>query len=153
MTKLKPINRSNEVVCKSSAAPVIDNTPTYDPTQFGPGADETVGRSKSKRETIAAARFFDEVVAFDRYQNRLNKINRGEIQVVNAVRMAACGGPHPTLILNTTQDAANANFKKIAQRLGPENLGPWSDFEWGMINGKLSALRWVLGDGWDNLDT
>lgn len=44
------------------------------------------------------------------------------------------------------------SMKKMEDKYGEDNL-LWDDFEWGMVNGKLSALRWVLGDKWDNLYT
>jgi hypothetical protein len=28
-----------------------------------------------------------------------------------------------------------------------------TDWDWGFVSGKLSAIRWVLGDEWDMLDT
>ena len=42
---------------------------------------------------------------------------------------------------------------RVEAKYGAENLGPYTEFEWGMINGKLSALRWVTGSEWDFLDT
>lgn len=49
---------------------------------------------------------------------------------------------------------AGPPMKRVEDRFeGPAELGPYDDFEWGMLNGKLSALRWVLGAEWDFLDT
>lgn len=43
--------------------------------------------------------------------------------------------------------------KAAAQRVREEyeDTGPWSDFEWGMLNGKLSPLRWPCGR-WASVD-
>jgi hypothetical protein len=48
---------------------------------------------------------------------------------------------------------AKASAGRVEKKYGKRNLIAHDDFEWGMFNGKLSALRWVLGDDWDMLDT
>jgi len=49
--------------------------------------------------------------------------------------------------------AAEKAARKVEKEF-PEMLEAIHDpFECGMLNGKLSALRWVLGEEWDSLDT
>jgi hypothetical protein len=48
-----------------------------------------------------------------------------------------------------------AGMRSVEKKYGKKKLRNYyhNDFEWGMLNGKLSALRWVLGGEWDFLDT
>lgn len=48
-----------------------------------------------------------------------------------------------------------AAMRRVEKKYGKRKLRNYyhNDFEWGMINGKLSALRWVMGSDWDMLDT
>ena len=48
-----------------------------------------------------------------------------------------------------------AAMRKVEKKYGKSKLRNYyhNDFEWGMLNGKLSALRWVMGSDWDFLDT
>jgi hypothetical protein len=54
-------------------------------------------------------------------------------------------------IRRETWERALRAARQIEDRYGLENLGPWNELERGMINGKLSALGWALGDEWDVL--
>ena len=54
-------------------------------------------------------------------------------------------------LLQTARRAAERIEKQYGK--GMRSLGPWTSFDWGVLNGKLSALRWVLGSEWDFLDT
>lgn len=56
------------------------------------------------------------------------------------------------MIVDEIWDGMIAAMKSAEERY-PAELGPWTDFEWGMLSGKLSAIRWMLGDEWDMLDT
>jgi hypothetical protein len=41
------------------------------------------------------------------------------------------------------------SLQKVEDQYEPlGKLGPYSDFEWGVLNGRLSALRWAGGESW-----
>jgi hypothetical protein len=48
---------------------------------------------------------------------------------------------------------AKAAARKKRKEYGPSIGHYMTDFEWGFMQGKFSALRWVLGEEWDFLDT
>jgi len=50
------------------------------------------------------------------------------------------------------RDLGAKGRKRIEEQYGKENLGPYTDFEWGELHGKHIAMRWVLDPeaGWDD---
>ncbi|AYE26607.1 hypothetical protein AQ870_27535 [Burkholderia pseudomallei] len=69
------------------------------------------------------------------------------------VSHAADSDRQPRVGCGLGSDGALEAAKRTEDEVGVDNLGPWLDFERGMLNGKLSALCWILGDEWDMLDT
>lgn len=109
-------------------------------------------QSRSLSEMLKAEYLLFRQVWYNRHWNLRSRIEEGTHQIVSEKDYASnCRRPDqtPASIWEQALEAA----KRTEEEIGLENLGPWDDFEWGMINGKLSALRWVLGDDWDMLDT
>jgi hypothetical protein len=48
---------------------------------------------------------------------------------------------------------ALANAEEIRNKYNEDELYFDEEFDWGMFNGKLSAIRWMLGYDWDMLDS
>lgn len=92
-------------------------------------------------------------VWYNRHWNRRITIEQGKIKIVEKETPQQQRSRREMTIQRDIWEGALRSAKRVEKRYGKENLGPWTDFEWGMVNGKLSALRWVLGDEWDMLDT
>ena len=103
-------------------------------------------------EIIDAMDLLFNQVWYNRHQNRCYRIEKGIIKIVEKETFPV--KDHDTRpIQRDIWEGALKSAARVEKQYGLENLGPWDHFEWGMINGKLSALRWVLGDEWDMLDT
>jgi hypothetical protein len=93
----------------------------------------------------------DELVTkvwYNRHMNLRWEIEHGKVKVIEKYDPKR----HNTTIVREVLQGALKAAERVEKRFNGEQL-QWDDFEWGMLNGKLSALRWVLGDEWDMLDT
>lgn len=103
-------------------------------------------------EILEAEHLLFRQIWYNRHWGLRNKIENGEISVVPEEDYSR--SPYRRdQILESVWTKALAAAKQTEEEVGIENLGPWSDFDWGMVNGKLSALRWVIGEEWDMLDS
>ncbi len=91
-------------------------------------------------------------VWYNRHQVTRQLIERGKVKIVEKETFPVKDHTRRP-IQRDIWEGALKSAEKVEKKYGLENLGPWDDFEWGMINGKLSALRWILGEEWDMLDT
>jgi hypothetical protein len=104
------------------------------------------------KEILEAMDLLFHQVWYNRHMNLRYRVEMGETKIVEKETFPVKDHRKRPVQRDVWEGALRA-AAKVEKKYGVEDLGPWSDFEWGMINGKLSALRWVLGDEWDMLDT
>jgi hypothetical protein len=105
-------------------------------------------------EILEAESLLFRQVWYNRHWNLRVAIERGKHKLVTREDWERASPKRKQrMTVDSVWTGALAAAKKTEDEVGIENLGPWTDFEWGMLNGKLSALRWVMGNEWDFLDT
>jgi PIN domain len=110
-----------------------------------------VERSRPLSEIGDAISELCDKIWYGRHKSIAQRVDAGYIKVVDKETSHTRDHERRPIQKNVWEGALKA-AKKMERKYGPDNL-LWDDFEWGMLSGKLSALRWVLGDDWDMLDT
>jgi len=108
---------------------------------------------RSLAEMQQAAHRLTLQVWHNRHKNREWEIENGTLKVVSRDQWSKTKGYNHSEIIDEIWRGALRSAKKVERELGTGNYGPYTDFEWGMINGKLSAIRWIWGEDWDELYT
>jgi hypothetical protein len=108
------------------------------PDEENPGKVFPMILRRGDKAILAAEEEFFDVIWYDRKLVMQNNIVEGKETITPEIKRGV--------------DEA---MKRVEKKYGKKKLRNYykDDFEWGMLNGKLSALRWVLGDEWDMLDT
>lgn len=94
---------------------------------------------RNDKAILSAADEFTDVIWYDRKLGLIQSIKEGREKLRPDIAKGMYRG-----------------MRRVEKKYGGKKklAGYYSnDFEWGMLNGKLSALRWVMGDDWDMLDT
>jgi len=104
------------------------------------------------KEILEAIDLLWNQVWYDRHMLTRQRIESGRTKIVEKETFPIKNHRTRPIQRDVWEGALKA-AARVQKKYGAENLGPWTKFEWGMINGKLSALRWVMGDEWDMLDT
>jgi hypothetical protein len=94
---------------------------------------------RSIRAILKAEEEFFDVIWYDRKLVLQQKLKEGSETITPEIKRG----------MLAAMRRAEAKYGKKKLRGGYYS----DDFGWGMLNGKLSALRWVLGEDWDMLDT
>ena len=108
---------------------------------------------RSLTEILKAMDTLTQQIWYNRHMNRAHLVEKGSIKIVDRANWEKGKRDNQRAIVDEIWKGALKAARTTKKRLGKENVGPWTDFEWGMLNGKLSALRWMLGEDWDELYT
>ncbi|MGC1390891.1 MAG: hypothetical protein WA816_07620 [Bacteroidales bacterium] len=103
---------------------------------FEVNEDSDIFKVRSEEEVYSALDRFVDQIWYNRHQVLKEKVAKNK-----------------EIVAPEIWERALAAAKKMEKKYGEENLWHESDFEWGMLNGKVPALRWLLGEQWDMLDT
>jgi len=108
------------------------------PDEEHPGEEWPMILRRNDNAILEAEREFMDVIWYDRKLVLLQNLKNGTETVTPEIKK---------MMLN--------HVRALEKKYGKKKLRNYyhDTFEWGMLNGKLSALRWVLGDEWDMLDT